>query len=145
MIADKLQNLQQQQAFIRGLIFALVTVIIWVGFSLFQTQQQTGISQDLQTLAVPMNPNIDETVIARLEAKRSFSPDELSGFPINRVIVVNGQDQIIRGTGDLQTLIDNATESARQNAENAGNITPSPTLEPSPSASASATSPAAGP
>ena len=40
-------------------ILTLVTVIIWVGIEVYQTYNQTTISQDIQSQLQPLNPSID--------------------------------------------------------------------------------------
>ncbi len=114
-----IKKLQQKQALLRALIFSFVTIIIWIGFSIFRTQQTTGISPELLKLAEPINPNIDITVLDRLEAKRSFTTAELTNFPINRLIVENGIEKIVRSNGpsvDLNTATISATPTASASA-----------------------------
>ena len=95
MNMNSLQSLQQKQVFLRILIFSFATILVWVGFSLFLSQQQTGISPELQQLAKPLNPNIHLEVMNQIQQKRAFSDQELQGFPILRMIHnVNGQDTI---------------------------------------------------
>lgn len=77
------------------MIFTLVTAMIWVGVSLFRSQQRTGIPIELQNLAKPLNPNINTQVIERIEKKRGYSPSELANFPVYRLIrLKNGQDVV---------------------------------------------------
>lgn len=133
-----LQKLQQNQAFLRALIFALVTIIIWVGFSIFHTQQTSGIPQELQDLAIPINPNIDESVIKRIEAKRTFSPSELSNFPINRLVLKNGNEVVVRGNSPISDLNILNSPPASGSAAPSSTTPPStvpPTQQPSATAS----------
>lgn len=95
MNTNAIQILQQKQGFLRLLIFSLVTVMIWVGFSLFLSQQQTEISPELQALAKPLNPNIHLEVINQIQGKRAFSDSELQNFPILRVIHTPGGTESI--------------------------------------------------
>jgi hypothetical protein len=44
---SQLNQLQKKQTLLRIFIFTLVTVIIWVGLTLFRTQQETGIRPEL--------------------------------------------------------------------------------------------------
>jgi len=87
---SRLSSLQHSQALLRILVFSFFTVIVWIGFTLFQSQQQTGISPDLQLMAVPLNPNIDTQVIDRIQQKHFYTDQELSNFPIFRVVVDQG-------------------------------------------------------
>ena len=78
------------------MIFTLVTIMIWVGLSIFQTQQRTGISEELQQLALPLNPNINTEVLNRINQKRSYSPEELADFPVYRLTRdAEGNDKIV--------------------------------------------------
>jgi hypothetical protein len=96
MNTGALQSLQQKQTFLRILIFSFTTVLIWVAFSLLLSQQRTGISEALQTLAKPLNPNIHIEVVDQIQQKRAFSQGELQNFPILRVIHnVNGTESVI--------------------------------------------------
>ena len=86
MNTNAIQILQQKQGFLRLLIFSLATVMIWVGFSLFLSQQQTGVSPELQALAKPLNPNIHLESINQIQQKRAFTDTDLQGFQILHVI-----------------------------------------------------------
>lgn len=86
MNTNAIKILQQKQGFLRLLIFSLATVMIWVGFSLFLSQQHTGISPELQVLAKPLNPNIHLEVIGQIQQKRAFSDTDLQNFQILHVI-----------------------------------------------------------
>lgn len=81
----RLTGLRRNQQFLYIGIFTLVAVVVWVGGSLFQSQKKTGISSELQKMAVPLNPNINSQVIDRLEAKITYSAEELDSFEIFRV------------------------------------------------------------
>jgi hypothetical protein len=86
MNTNAIKSLQQKQGFLRLLIFSLATVMVWVAFSLFLSQQQTGISPELQKLAKPLNPNIHLEVISQIQQKRAFSDADLQNFQILHVI-----------------------------------------------------------
>ncbi len=87
---SRLSSLQHSQTLLRIFVFSFFTVIVWIGFTLFQSQQQTGISPELQQMAVPLNPNIDTQVINRIQQKHFYTDDELSNFPVFRVVVDQG-------------------------------------------------------
>jgi hypothetical protein len=90
-----IDTLKHKQWFLRILVFSFVTVIIWVGLSLFRSQQATVIPEELQKLARPLNPNINLDVISRIEQKRAFSEAELSNFPVYRVIRLKSGEQVV--------------------------------------------------
>jgi hypothetical protein len=91
------------------MIFTLVTVIIWVGITLFSTQRETGIKPELLLLAEPLNPNINLQVIERVEQKRYFSPEELADFPIYALVVSK--------TGEENIVVLNAADRAGNQVE----------------------------
>lgn len=102
----QLTSLQRNQTFLKILIFTLVTVIIWVGMTLFSTQRSTEISPELIKLSEPLNPNINLTVIEQVEQKRSFSPEELADFPIYSLSISK--------TGEEQLVIFNASDRSKR-------------------------------
>lgn len=104
----QLSTLQRNQTFLKILIFTLVTVIIWVGMTLFRTQRSTEISPELIRLSEPLNPNINLAVIERIEQKRSFTPEELADFPIYSLFVSR--------TGEEQMVVFNASDRAKRPA-----------------------------
>ena len=98
-MTSKISNLKQKQAFLRVLVFSLLTVMIWVGFSLFRSQQRTVIPPELLQLAVPLNPNVDLDTVTRLEQKKTYLPSELTGFPVYRLVRdLNGGERLVTGT-----------------------------------------------
>lgn len=112
----QLSTLQRNQTFLKILIFTLVTVIIWVGMTLFRTQRSTEISPELIRLSEPLNPNINMAVIERVEQKRSFSPEELADFPIYSLFVSR--------TGEEQMVVFNASDRSRRPAGAAAETPP---------------------
>lgn len=69
-----LQNLKQQQFFLQILILGFIIAFFWIFVSLFRSQKADVISPELQELATQLNPNLDETVIRRLEQKQPTAP-----------------------------------------------------------------------
>ncbi len=131
-----LDTLKHKQWMLRILVFTLVTVMVWMGLSLFRSQQRTIISEDLQKLAIPLNPNIDVSVIERIEQKRAFTPEELTGFPIYRVIKTpTGEEQIVTEL-PAQEELSNVEVTAATSEE----VSASPSPEITPSGSPEATS-----
>lgn len=101
-----LEALRHQQIFLRILIFSIVTIMIWVGFTLFRSQQVVQIPAELQKMAIPLTPTIDLDVVTRIEQKKDYTDQELSNFPI--YLLSNdkngGQNfNIMAGTGTNQS------------------------------------------
>lgn len=132
-MAMNLGNLQQKQTLLRILVFTLVTVVIWVALTIFRSQQKTGIAPELLKLAEPLNPNIDVSVIERIEQKKAYSEADLQNFTILKIIRnQEGEDQITDGTLPIQTgtassLLLLSAPTATPQPEEASNSSPSPT------------------
>ena len=87
-----LEKIKHQQQMLAMLVFALVAVIIWIGASLFVSQQKTGVDKDLLKLAKPLTPSINQEVIQRLRQKKVFLDSQMQDFPI--YIIKKDQNQI---------------------------------------------------
>jgi len=93
---SQLSQLQKRQTLLKIFIFTLVTVIIWVGLTLFRTQQETGIRPELITKSEALNPNINIEVVDQLEQKRQYTDQELSDFPIYTIFTTkSGEEQLV--------------------------------------------------
>lgn len=90
-------SLQRRQHLLYILLFSFVTVIIWIGVSLIGSQRRTGIDPTLLQLATPLNPTINNEIISQIEQKRAYSDEELSNFPIYRIVTnqTNGGESIV--------------------------------------------------
>jgi hypothetical protein len=138
-----LAALRQREGLFRVLIFSLVTVFFWIGFSIFLSQTKTKVSIDIQKHTEPLNPNINRTTLEELATRRVYTPEELQNFPLyERVTDENGVSQVIlAGTKvvpvTIETLVEEETVTASASAVTA---TPSatPTITTSPIATGSA-------
>lgn len=120
---SQLSGLRRNQQFLYVGVFTLVVVIVWVAGSLFQSQKKTGISTQQQLMAKPLNPNINSLVIDRIEAKRSFSSEELAGFEIFKINLEEGNRK--RATQPAPLLPTNtASASASKIASESAEIAP---------------------
>ncbi len=81
-----LKNLRFKQQALALLIFSFVTVLIWIVVGIATSQREERISPELQALAKPLNPNINEKVLSAIEQKRRYSAAELARFPIYRIV-----------------------------------------------------------
>ena len=84
---NKIAQLRQRQRLLQILIFSLITIIIWMTFSLFRSQKKTVISAEQTRLAQPLNPTIKTEVLEKLQQKKIFSESELSVFPIYKILI----------------------------------------------------------
>lgn len=124
----QLTSLQRNQTFLKILIFTLVTVIIWVGMTLFRTQRSTEISPELIKLSEPLNPNINLTIVERVEQKRSLSPEELADFPIYSLFVSKtGEEQLVifSASDRSKRPLSGTPETPQQNPEVPAPVEPS--------------------
>ncbi|HEX7018152.1 MAG TPA: hypothetical protein VF209_04565 [Patescibacteria group bacterium] len=89
-------NLRQKQSLLYLLLFSLATVMIWVVISLITSQQRPGISPELQQLAQPLTPTLNQDTLQKIESKQFYSESELSQFPIYKIITApNGVDELV--------------------------------------------------
>ncbi len=136
-IKTTIKSLQNQQTFLKLLIFSFVTVMIWIAFSIFSSQQKPQISAELQKMAIPLSPNIDMDVISRIEQKKDYSDQELSNFVIYTLVQDKTGGQVITTSngGPVPTTSSTA-------APTAGQTTPTiPATAPEQSTSSSALTP----
>lgn len=77
-----LASLRRREGLLRILIFTLVTVLIWIGFEIYLSQQKTVVSEDFQPYTMPLNPNIDRAVLQEMQNLRSFTDEELQDFSL---------------------------------------------------------------
>jgi hypothetical protein len=82
----KLSGLKVRQQALYILIFSFVTVVVWIGGSLFRSQKRTGIAPALLELAKPLSPTVNEEVIGLMEESTYYSPEELLQFQIYKLI-----------------------------------------------------------
>lgn len=128
---SKISQLRQRQRLLQILIFSLITITIWVTFSLFRSQKKTIISSEQKKLAEPLNPTIKVEVLQKLLGKKAYSEAELSGFPIYKILVSKDGKQ-----SEVVTIDTKATELIPAK---------SPTPTPSPSSPTNAGSPSPSP
>lgn len=83
--SKELKQLYKRQTMLQILIFTMVTIFIWLAFSIFRSQKKTAITAEQNQLAAPLTPNINATVIDQLENKVHFSDQELNDFPIYKI------------------------------------------------------------
>lgn len=118
---DLIQQLKLREDILRILVFTLFTVFCWVGFSIFQSQQKTKIPAETQRHAIPLNPNLNTTLIDEIEARKMFSEQELESFPILTKVTNSEGVEVITTLGDQTALVLSEGASATTAA------TPTPT------------------
>ncbi len=73
-----IESLKHRRALYNTLIFFFVTAVVWLAFSIVRSQTLTKLPDNIQLLAIPLNPNIDLTVVSRIEAKRKVDTATLT-------------------------------------------------------------------
>jgi len=120
-----LRTLRRKQNFLYVMLFSLVTIGIWLGFSIFLSQKRSPIEPELIELSLPLNPNINLSVLESLSQKRTYSQDELKNFTIYTLIT----DQKTR----QKVLVTLSEYQRRQEEEARSQLAPSPSPSPTPS------------
>lgn len=125
----RINQLRQKQSLLYIMVFSLATVMVWVAISLVTSQKKTGISPELQKLALPLTPTLNQETLQKVERRTLFTESELARFPIYKLVTAaNGVDERV-------VTIETAEEEvfARLAPSPSPEPSPSPTLTPSPS------------
>ncbi len=134
-IRQEIAGLRHNQYFLAILVLLFVSIIVWTSVSIVTSQKETKVSPKLLQLAKPLSPSLKGEVIDELEAKRIFTDEELSQFPIYKILVSqDGRQKKVVTIDTIEEEIENFQPVRR-------NPSPSPSPTPavqSPSASNSA-------
>jgi hypothetical protein len=98
-----LSHLYKRQQILQLATFTLVTIFIWIGFSLFRSQKKTSISAEQTLLSQPLTPSINTQVIESLEQKNHYTQEQLQDFPIYKILVENTKTNKKTATKSAQT------------------------------------------
>ncbi len=128
---NQLQKLKRNQKMLIIIILLFVLILIWTFISLFTSQKTEVTSPELVRLAAPLSPSLDTDTLENLQTQRSFTEEELSDFPIFKILV--SADGRAESVVPIQTTI----EEFEQQLE-AVSPTPLPTVTPAFIGSASA-------
>lgn len=115
-----LDGLRRREDLLRILIFTLVTVLVWISFEIYLSQKQTKVAEDFASYTLPLNPNIDRTVLQEIQNRRGFSDEELQEFSTQQTSIITEDE--------LESV---STPSAEIEDEDAVVVTPTPTAQPS--------------
>ncbi len=103
-IVGEISKLRRSQQVLTMLVLLFVAVIFWIIVSVFSSQRHSKISPEVQKMAQPLSPAIDDSVFDKLEEKRVFSEEELADFPIMiQVDMGKGEKKIVPLGTDLAT------------------------------------------
>lgn len=85
--SKEVSKLRRNQQILTILVLLLVSMAFWIIVSLFSSQRSTKISADINTLAAPLTPTLDTSVLDTLDSKVTYTTEELADFPI--FVIVN--------------------------------------------------------
>lgn len=85
-IKKDFQKLKTNRQFLTILILLFVSILFWITVSLISSQSNEEISKELTALAKPLTPNFDRDELVKIEAKRSYTEQELSSFVIYKIL-----------------------------------------------------------
>ncbi len=138
LLQKELAGLYRKQKILGVLIFSFVTIVVWVSLNLFSSQTKTSISPELQLLAKPLTPTLNQEVIETIENKRVYDESQLQSFPIFKVITDRDRERtqaspVPNATTSLTTL---TTVETPETASESPQITNEDTGEGNPATSA---------
>ena len=132
-IRQEIAGLRHNQYFLAILVLLFVSIIVWTSVSIVTSQKDTKVSPKLLQLAKPLSPSLKGEVIDQLEAKLTYSDEELAQFPIYKILV--SQD----GRQKKVVTIDTVEEEVENFQPVRRTPSPSPTaIQQTPTASGSA-------
>lgn len=116
-----LDSLRRREGLLRVLVFTLVTIVLWIGFTIYHSQQQSTLPVNLRKHTTPLNPNINRQVLQEISQRDAYTTSELENFPI--------YDRILDEVGGSQLIIidpGNPTTPSSDTTETPATETPSP-------------------
>ncbi len=90
---NQLEKLKKEKKLFLVLIFVLAAIVVWVLVSILITKKTTGITPEMKKMAEPLNPNLNTSLLDRLDKKKSFNQSQLESFPIY-VLVQDSESEI---------------------------------------------------
>ena len=63
-------------------VLSVITVGVWIGFSVYQSLKTSTISKNLEVQLQPLNPDFDTQVINDLNLRKSINQTELGQLPV---------------------------------------------------------------
>lgn len=112
LVQDQLKKLKQRKELLMIFMFLFVIVLFWIGLSIFSSQQKLGITAEQKKLALPLSPNIEISVVEKLEKKKWYEDWELQDFPVYAVLQSTGVPDTVDVT-NLQPALPEATQSSQ--------------------------------
>lgn len=116
-IIGDIRKIQKNRQALAILILFFVSIIFWVSVSLIASQTTEKISTELTDLAKPLTPTIDTEVFAEIEAKKTYTQDELSSFTIYKALTSKDgkSDRIVPLEVSIEDLEPSPTPNSASN------------------------------
>ncbi len=75
-------------------IASLITIVIWVGLSVYFSYTKSSVKSDIKALITPINPSLDSEILEQYQSTRIVLPDTFlittvskEGSKVNRVVI----------------------------------------------------------
>ncbi len=135
----QLDRIKTQRKLLLILVFAFIATVVWIGSSIFASQQKTKISDEVKLLARPLTPSLDVEIFERIKAKKTYSDDDLTEFPIYKIEeneedgefqVMTVQGEVIKGEEEEEDSVTNLLRNRRKQATSSAESTDSSVRNP---------------
>lgn len=121
------EQLQKRKEYLVALILLFVIVIVWIGVSVFSSQQQLGISPADKKLAQPIKPTLNVSVLDSIEQKRLYSGAELADFPVFAQAEDEQGQKFLIDVRDLEKLSSEGSQNTTPSGGSQGEQVPDAT------------------
>ena len=88
VIENRHRNQIKEKMFYVG-ILTIITIVLWIGLSIYLSFTKTSIDPKMTELTKPLNPVLDQQVLLKYESSRIPAPEQ---FQITAIIKNNDQN-----------------------------------------------------
>ncbi len=81
-LKEQLDKLKREKLFLVILSLFFVAVLLWVGLSIFISQQRVLVEADLISLSQPLVPSLNRELLEELATRKYFTDNQLESFSI---------------------------------------------------------------
>lgn len=81
-LKEQLDKLKREKLFLVILSLFFVAVLLWVGLSIFMSQQRVLVEADLISLSQPLVPSLNRELLEELATRKYFTDNQLESFSI---------------------------------------------------------------
>lgn len=101
-----------EQQILGILLFTILVVFLWVISSIYFSYSASTLTQDDTTTVEPLNPVIPDQPLQDLNARKWFTDNELSQFPVSVVLSDKTVSTIAPSSAATSSAASTATQSA---------------------------------